>query len=165
MKRLYYGDNLQVLRDHIPDESIDLIYLDPPFNSKSNYNILFKNTTGERSEAQITAFEDTWTWSIESERFLDQIKDKKGELYQLLDLLVRTLGKNSLSAYLVMMAIRLIELHRVLKSTGSLYLHCDTTASHYLKMILDLIFDARNYRNQITWKRTSSHSDAKKYAS
>ncbi|MFM6072059.1 MAG: DNA methyltransferase, partial [Dolichospermum sp.] len=88
----------------------------------------------------------------------------KGELYQLLDLLVRTLGKNSLSAYLVMMAIRLIELHRVLKSTGSLYLHCDTTASHYLKMILDLIFDARNFRNQITWKRTSSHSDAKKYA-
>jgi site-specific DNA-methyltransferase (adenine-specific) len=164
MKRLYYGDNLDVLRDHIPDEYIDLIYLDPPFNSKSNYNILFKNTTGERSEAQITAFEDTWTWSIESERFLDQIKHKKGELYQLLDLLVRTLGKNSLSAYLVMMAIRLIELHRVLKSTGSLYLHCDTTASHYLKMILDLIFDARNYRNQITWKRTSSHSDAKKYA-
>jgi site-specific DNA-methyltransferase (adenine-specific) len=164
MKRLYYGDNLQVLRENIPDECIDLIYLDPPFNSKANYNILFKNTTGGSSEAQITAFEDTWTWGIESERFLDEIQDIKGELYQLLDLLVRTLGKNSLSAYLVMMTIRLIELHRVLKSTGSLYLHCDTTASHYLKMILDLIFDARNYRNQITWKRTSSHSDAKKYA-
>ena len=164
MKRLYYGDNLQVLRENIPDECIDLIYLDPPFNSNANYNVLFKNATGERSEAQITAFEDTWTWGIESERFLDEIENTKGELYQLLDLLVRTLGKNSLSAYLVMMAIRLIELHRVLKSTGSLYLHCDTTASHYLKMILDLIFDARNYRNQITWKRTSSHSDAKKYA-
>ncbi|MFM6025891.1 MAG: DNA methyltransferase, partial [Dolichospermum sp.] len=152
------------LRENIPDESIDLIYLDPPFNSQANYNIFFKNSTGKGSEAQITAFEDTWTWGIESERFLDEIQDIKGELYQLLDLLVRTLGKNSLSAYLVMMAIRLIELHRVLKSTGSLYLHCDTTASHYLKMILDLIFDARNFRNQITWKRTSSHSDAKKYA-
>ena len=113
MKRLYYGDNLQVLRDNIPNESIDLIYLDPPFNSQANYNIFFKNTTGGSSEAQITAFEDTWTWGIESERFLDEIQDIKGELYQLLDLLVRTLGKNSLSAYLVMMAIRLIELHRV----------------------------------------------------
>lgn len=164
MKRLYYGDNLQVLRDHIPEQSIDLIYLDPPFNSKSNYNIIFKNTTGEDSEAQITAFEDTWIWGMESEGFLEQIKTQKSELYQLLDLLVRTLGKNSLSAYLVMMTIRLIELYRVLKSTGSLYLHCDTTASHYLKVILDLIFDAGNYRNQITWKRTSNHSDAKKYA-
>ena len=96
MKRLYYGDNLQVLRENIPDECIDLIYLDPPFNSNANYNVLFKNATGERSEAQITAFEDTWTWGIESERFLDEIKDIKGELYQLLDLLVRTLGKNSL---------------------------------------------------------------------
>lgn len=161
MKRLYYGDNLQVLRDNIPNESIDLIYLDPPFNSQANYNILFKNTTGESSEAQITAFEDTWTWGIESERFLDEIQNKKGELYQLLYLLVRTLGKNSLSAYLVMMAIRLIELHRVLKSTGSLYLHCDPTASHYLKMILDLIFGADKFRNEIIWKRQTAHNDAK----
>ena len=161
MKRLYYGDNLQVLRDNIPNESIDLIYLDPPFNSQANYNIFFKNTTGGSSEAQITAFEDTWTWGIESERFLDEIQDKKGELYQLLDLLVRTLGKNSLSAYLVMMAIRLIELHRVLKSTGSLYLHCDPTASHYLKMILDLIFGADKFRNEIIWKRQTAHNDAK----
>ncbi|MFM7364119.1 MAG: site-specific DNA-methyltransferase, partial [Cuspidothrix sp.] len=161
MKRLYYGDNLQVLRENIPDESIDLIYLDPPFNSKADYNIIFKNTTGEKSEAQITAFEDSWTWGIESEKFLDEIQDKKGELYQFLDLLVRTLGKNSLSAYLVMMAIRLIELHRVLKSTGSLYLHCDPTASHYLKMILDLIFGADKFRNEIIWKRQTAHSDAR----
>ena len=163
MKRLYYGDNLQVLRENIPDECIDLIYLDPPFNSQANYNIFFKNSTGGSSEAQITAFEDTWTWGIESERFLDEIQDIKGELYQLLDLLVRTLGKNSLSAYLVMMAIRLIELHRVLKSTGSLYLHCDPTASHYLKMILDLIFGADKFRNEIIWKRTGSHGGAKRW--
>ena len=161
MKRLYYGDNLQVLRENIPDECIDLIYLDPPFNSNANYNVLFKNATGERSEAQITAFEDTWTWGIESERFLDEIKDIKGELYQLLDLLVRTLGKNSLSAYLVMMTIRLIELHRVLKSSGSLYLHCDPTASHYLKMILDIIFQAKNFLNEVCWKRSSAHNDTK----
>ncbi|OCR01891.1 DNA methylase [Oscillatoriales cyanobacterium USR001] len=163
MKRLYYGDNLQVLRDHIPDGFIDLIYLDPPFNSKADYNVLFKNATGERSEAQITAFEDTWTWGIESEHFLDQLRDKKGELYELLDLLVRTLGKNSLSAYLVMMAIRLLELHRVLKSTGSLYLHCDPTASHYLKMISDLVFEPINFRNEIVWKRTGSHGGAKRW--
>ncbi|MEG3939002.1 MAG: DNA methyltransferase [Microcoleus sp.] len=163
MKRLYYGDNLQVLREHISDEFIDLIYLDPPFNSKADYNVLFKNATGERSEAQITAFEDTWTWGIESEHFLDQLRDKKGELYELLDLLVRTLGKNSLSAYLVMMAIRLLELHRVLKSTGSLYLHCDPTASHYLKMILDLVFGADKFRNEIIWKRTGSHGGAKRW--
>ena len=163
MKRLYYGDNLQVLREHISDEFIDLIYLDPPFNSKADYNVLFKNATGERSEAQITAFEDTWTWGIESEHFLDQLRDKKGELYELLDLLVRTLGKNSLSAYLVMMAIRLLELHRVLKSTGSLYLHCDPTASHYLKMISDLVFEPINFRNEIVWKRTASHGGAKRW--
>lgn len=163
MKRLYYGDNLQVLREHISDEFIDLIYLDPPFNSKADYNVLFKNATGERSEAQITAFEDTWTWGIESEHFLDQLRDKKGELYELLDLLVRTLGKNSLSAYLVMMAIRLLELHRVLKSTGSLYLHCDPTASHYLKMISDLVFEPINFRNEIVWKRTGSHGGAKRW--
>ncbi|WP_377478384.1 MAG: DNA methyltransferase [Microcoleus anatoxicus] len=163
MKRLYYGDNLQVLREHVSDEFIDLIYLDPPFNSKADYNVLFKNATGERSEAQITAFEDTWTWGIESEHFLDQLRDKKGELYELLDLLVRTLGKNSLSAYLVMMAIRLLELHRVLKSTGSLYLHCDPTASHYLKMILDLVFEPINFRNEIVWKRTGSHGGAKRW--
>lgn len=161
VKKLYYGDNLEILREHIPDEYVDLIYLDPPFNSKSSYNLIFKTPKGEQSEAQITAFEDTWTWSIESEKYLESLKSIRGELAELLDLLVRTLGQNSLSAYLVMMAIRLVELHRVLKSTGSLYLHCDPTASHYLKMMLDIIFGAKNFRNEIIWQRQSAHSDAK----
>jgi site-specific DNA-methyltransferase (adenine-specific) len=158
MKKLFYGDNLQVLRDNIGDETVDLIYLDPPFNSKADYNVLFSTPKGERSEAQITAFEDTWEWGTESARYLEQLKFTNGELAELLDLLVRTLGKNSLSAYLVMMAVRLVELHRVLKPTGSLYLHCDPTASHYLKLILDIIFEANNFRNEIIWKRTASKS-------
>jgi site-specific DNA-methyltransferase (adenine-specific) len=163
LNRLYYGDNLDVLREHIPDESVDLIYLDPPFNSSANYNVLFKSPKGEYSEAQITAFEDTWHWTRESARTLEQLKFKHGELAELLDLMVRQFGHNDLSAYLVMMAIRLVELHRVLKPTGSLYLHCDPTASHYLKMILDTVFKPENFRNEITWKRTTSHNDPKKY--
>lgn len=164
MKKLFYGDNLQVLRDRIPAESVDLIYLDPPFNSKADYNVLFSTPKGERSEAQITAFEDSWEWGIESVRSLEQLKFTHGELAELLDLLVRTLGQNSLSAYLVMMAIRLVELHRVLKPTGSLYLHCDPTASHYLKLILDLIFDPKSFKNEIIWQRTNVHSDSKTWS-
>jgi site-specific DNA-methyltransferase (adenine-specific) len=162
IRRLYYGDNLDILRDHIPDESVDLIYLDPPFNSQASYNVLFKSQKGERSTAQIAAFEDTWVWSIQSERYLNDLLKQKGELADLLNLLVRTLGQNSLSAYLVMMAIRLVELHRVLKSTGSFYLHCDPTASHYLKMILDIIFAPVNFNNEIIWKRTAAKGLAKR---
>ncbi|MDS3860450.1 hypothetical protein RIF25_06465 [Thermosynechococcaceae cyanobacterium BACA0444] len=121
MKMLYYGDNLEVLRASLAEECVDLIYLDPPFNSQAGYNILFKSLKGESSQAQITAFEDTWQWGEESVRALEQLKFKRGELAELLDLLIRTLGQNSLSAYLVMIAIRLVELHRVLKPTGSLY--------------------------------------------
>jgi site-specific DNA-methyltransferase (adenine-specific) len=161
IKKLYYGDNLDILRNEIKDEIIDLIYLDLPFNSQVNYNVIFNTPKGEKSEAQITAFEDTWTWNIESERCIQDLKQIRGELAELLDLLVRTLGKNSLSAYLVMMAIRLVELHRVLKSTGSLYLHCDPTASHYLKMILDIIFEPKNFRNEISWKRSQPKSQTK----
>lgn len=109
MKRLYYGDNLDVLRNNIAAESVDLIYLDPPFNSSANYNILFKSPKGEHSEAQITAFEDTWEWGKESARSLEQLKFTNGDLAELLDLIVHKLGQNSLSAYLVMMAIRLVE--------------------------------------------------------
>ncbi len=159
MNRLYYGDNLDVLREHIPDESVDLIYLDPPFNSNSNYNVLFKSPKGEQSEAQITVFEDSWHWTRESARTLEQLKFKHGELAELLDLIVRQFGHNDLSAYLVMMAIRLVELHRVLKPTGSLYLHCDATASHYLKMMLDIIFGTENFVNEIIWKRSDSKGD------
>jgi site-specific DNA-methyltransferase (adenine-specific) len=164
IKRLYYGDNLKVLRESIPDESVDLIYLDPPFNSKATYNVLFKGSGGDRAETQITAFEDTWTWSIQSEQTLVELQRSRGELAQLLDLLIHTLGQNSLSAYLVMMAIRLVELHRVLRKTGSLYLHCDTVASHYLKMMLDIIFGAKSFRNEIIWQRTNAHSDSKTWS-
>jgi site-specific DNA-methyltransferase (adenine-specific) len=162
LNRLYYGDNLDVLREQIPDESVDLIYLDPPFNSNANYNVLFKSPKGEQSEAQITAFEDTWHWTNESARTLEQLKFKHGELAELLDLMVRQFGHNDLSAYLVMMAVRLVELHRVLKPTGSLYLHCDPTASHYLKMILDMIFEAKYFRNELIWKRTTAHANVGK---
>jgi site-specific DNA-methyltransferase (adenine-specific) len=165
MKRLYFGDNLQVLRESINSESVDLVYLDPPFNSNADYNVIFggRKSGDAPPQAQITAFEDTWHWSDESARTLQALYDVNGDLAELLDLLVRRLGHNDLSAYLVMMAIRLVELHRVLKLTGSLYLHCDPTASHYLKIILDAIFGIQNYRNEITWKRTSAHSSAKRY--
>ena len=165
MNRLYFGDNLQVLRESINSESVDLVYLDPPFNSNADYNVIFggRKSGDAPPQAQITAFEDTWHWSDESARTLQALYDVNGDLAELLDLLVRRLGHNDLSAYLVMMAIRLVELHRVLKPTGSLYLHCDPTASHYLKIILDAIFGIQNYRNEITWKRTSAHSSAKRY--
>jgi DNA modification methylase len=159
---LYYGDNLEVLRDSINDESVDLVYLDPPFNSNSGYNVLFKEPQGGNSNAQIQAFEDTWHWGDDDEIALDRMTTKNGELAEVLLLMVKALGKNDLAAYLVMMAERLLELHRVLKPTGSLYLHCDPTASHYLKFI---IFGPKSYRNEIIWKRTSAHSDANRWGS
>jgi site-specific DNA-methyltransferase (adenine-specific) len=158
---LYYGDNLAVLRENIASESIDLIYLDPPFNSNATYNVLFKSPKGAESEAQIEAFEDTWHWNIHAEQAFDEtVKSGNTDAASLLMAMRSALGENDLMAYLAMMAVRLIELHRVLKPTGSLYLHCDPTASHYLKILLDAIFDARNFRNDIAWKRTSAHSDA-----
>ena len=164
MKTLYYGDNLQILREHFADESIDLIYLDPPFNSNVDYNVIFREhtDTSELPTAQILAFEDTWTWSIESEQALVEMPTLHGRLAEFMDFTVRYLNRNSMSAYLINMAIRLVELHRVLTPTGSLYLHCDPTASHYLKLILDIVFDVRNFRSEIKWKRTSSHNDARK---
>lgn len=155
-KALLYGDNLGWLRE-FPNESVDLIYLDPPFNSDANYNVIFReHKSGTPPQAQITAFEDTWSWSEESARSLDSLIMTHGELGELLDLLVRKLGHNALSAYLVMMAVRLVEMNRILKETGSLYLHCDPTASHYLKMVSDMIFGPLNFRNEIIWKRTSA---------
>ncbi len=161
--RLYFGDNLQVLRERIPDESVDLIYLDPPFNSKADYNVIFREHSGKGPGAQIQAFEDTWHWGLESEKALGEVLERHGRLGEFLDFMVRSLGKNDLSAYLVMMAVRLIELHRVLKPTGSLYLHCDPTASHYLKVILDQIFGPRNFQNEVIWKRTGAHNDPKRW--
>ena len=160
--QLYFGDNLSVLREHIPDESVDLIYLDPPFNSNATYNVLFKERSGEDSAAQITAFDDTWHWTIDSERaYREVVTDGPDKLGRLLQAMREFLGQNDMMAYLTMMAQRLAELHRVLKPTGSIYLHCDPTASHYLKLLLDAVFGHENFRTEISWKRTSAHSDGK----
>jgi site-specific DNA-methyltransferase (adenine-specific) len=159
---LFYGDNLPILREHIPDESVDLVYLDPPFNSNRSYNVLFKDESGKHSEAQIEAFEDTWHWGEAAEQtYYELWTTAPDEVSKAVVALRQLIGTNQVMAYLVMMAARLVELHRVLKPTGSLYLHSDPTASHYLKVVLDAIFDPPNFRNEIIWKRTSAHSDAK----
>jgi DNA modification methylase len=155
--QLYYGNNLEILRDYIRDESIDLIYLDPPFNSNVNYNILFQEKGGESSAAQITAFEDTWHWTQESETaFHEVITQGLERLVTIMHAIRGSLGENDMMAYLTMMAARLIELHRVLKPTGSIFLHCDPTASHYLKLMMDAIFGIEHYRNEIIWKRAET---------
>ncbi|HEU4696939.1 MAG TPA: DNA methyltransferase [Sphingomicrobium sp.] len=162
--KLFYGDNLDVLRAEIGSESVDLVYLDPPFNSNANYNVLFKSKSGEGADAQITAFEDTWHWNDHAEDAFDQVvRSGNTDAAELLRAMRGFLGENDMMAYLAMMAIRLIELHRVLKATGSLYLHCDPTASHYLKLLLDAVFGKENFQNEIIWKRTSAHSSAKRY--
>ncbi|MDO9334345.1 MAG: DNA methyltransferase [Dehalococcoidales bacterium] len=161
---LYFGDNLEILRKYIPDNSIDLIYLDPPFNSKKDYNILFKENGGVESEAQIYAFSDTWHWTQAAQDTYHEIAIKGSlKVGKLIDSLRDAIGSNDVMAYLVMMTIRLIELHRVLKPTGSLYLHCDPTASHYLKIILDQIFGHANFRNEIIWRRANAHNDPKRF--
>jgi site-specific DNA-methyltransferase (adenine-specific) len=158
---LFYGDNLDILREYILSESVDLIYLDPPFNSSRNYNVLFKNESGQESEAQITAFEDTWHWNESAERTYRELTTVAPDrVVQMIAALRQFVGTNQMMAYLVMMAARLVELHRVLKPTGSLYLHCDPTASHYLKIILDTVFGAENFRNEIIWKRRTGSSSA-----
>ena len=160
---LFYGDNLPILREHIPSESVDLIYLDPPFNSSRSYNVLFADESGKESDAQITAFEDTWHWDKSAAHtYHDLITNGPLDVAKMIGSLHDFIGENQMTAYLVMMAARLVELHRVLKPTGSLYLHCDPTASHYLKIVLDTIFGPLNFRNEITWKRTSSHNDTRR---
>lgn len=158
---LYYGDNLDILRNHIPDASIDLIYLDPPFNSNRSYNVLFKDESGREADAQLTAFDDAWHWGPAAERtYQDLISGSPMPVATMISALRQIIQPNQMLAYLVMMTARLVELHRVLKPTGSLYLHCDPTASHYLKMILDTIFSPNFFRSEIIWKRTSAHSSA-----
>ena len=160
--KLYFGDNLGILREQVKDESIDLVYLDPPFNSNTTYNVLFAEKSGEQSAAQITAFDDTWHWGMESEiAYRELVTDGPKKLGDMLQAMRAFLGQNDMMAYLTMMAQRMAELHRVLKPTGSLYLHCDPTASHYLKLLLDAAFGADKFRNEIVWKRTSAHSDTK----
>jgi len=149
---LYYGDNLEILRDYISNNSVDLIYLDPPFKSGQQYNILFEEKNGTASKAQIKAFEDTWHWDRGAEdtyREITETAPKK--IADLIIALRRFLGNNDMMAYLVMMAIRLVELHRVLRDTGSIYLHCDPTASHHLKLVMDAVFGGKNFRNEVVW--------------
>jgi len=153
---LCYGDNLDIMRESIASESVDLIYLDPPFNSNRSYNVLFKNERGVESEAQITAFEDTWHWNQKAEETYHALLTRAPDhVARTISALYSSIGTNQMMAYLVMMTARLLELHRVLKRTGSLYLHCDPTASHYLKIILDTIFGFENFRNEIVWRRTT----------
>ncbi len=162
--KLYYGDNLDVMREHLADESVDLIYLDPPFNSNASYNILFKSPAGAGADASIEAFDDTWAWGpTASSALMDITQSGNHKLHVLMQAMKTAIGENAMMAYLAMMAVRLVELHRVLKPTGSLYLHCDPTASHYLKLVLDAVFGPEHYRSEIIWKRTSSHNSAKRW--
>lgn len=162
---LYYGDNLQILRAHIADESVDLVYLDPPFNSSATYNVLFKAPSGEQSKAQIEAFEDTWHWNATAETAFDEVmRFGNTDAAELLRALRAFLKENDMMAYLAMMAVRLLELHRVLKPTGSLYLHCDPTASHYLKLVLDATFGINAFRNELVWKRKAGRGETNRAA-
>jgi DNA modification methylase len=159
---LFYGDNLNVLREQIKDESVDLVYLDPPFNSQANYNVLFRSPTGTQSPAQIEAFEDTWHWNEHAEQAFDEVMSSgNSNVAEILRAFRSFLKENDMMAYLTMMTVRLLELRRVLTPTGSLYLHCDPTAGHYLKLVLDGIFGIQNFINEISWKRTGAHSDSK----
>lgn len=158
---LFFGDNLDILRHSIADNSVDLVYLDPPFNSNRSYNLLFKDEKGAQAPSQIRAFEDTWSWSGASEIYFETIGalDTPEPVRVMLETLYKLLSGSEMMAYLAMMTPRLMELHRVLKPTGSLYLHCDQSASHYLKIVLDTIFGPSNFRNEIIWKRKTGRGD------
>lgn len=162
---LYYGDNIGILRRYIKDESVDLVYLDPPFKSNQDYNILFAEKNGAGSASQIKAFEDTWHWNLVASRAFEEVRESGGRAAEAMVAFQKFLGNNDMLAYLSMMAPRLAELRRVLKPTGSIYLHCDPTASHYLKLLMDAVFRPMNFKNEIIWKRTSAHSDSHKYGS
>ena len=159
---LYYGDNLDVLRRYVPDESVDLVYLDPPFNSNASYNVLFREKSGEESPAQIKAFTDTWEWTQESERTFEQEivlnPETPPNVKEMISAFRQFIGSNAMMAYLVMMTPRLVQLRRVLKPTGSIYLHCDPTASHYLKLLMDTVFGKERFVNEIIWRRTNFHN-------
>lgn len=156
---LFYGDNLDVLRRYVHDETVDLVYLDPPFNSNANYNVLFGHTDGSRAAAQIKAFEDTWRWDQAAAAAFQKTVQAGGDVAQALTAFQTLLGPTTMLAYLSMMAPRLVELRRVMKDSGSIYLHCDSTASHHLKLLMDAIFGAEHYRNEIIWRRYGAHND------
>ena len=162
--RLYYGDNLEWLAnaDAFAPASVDLVYLDPPFNSNADYNVLFREPGGGAAESQIEAFQDSWHWNESAEAAFARVLGEGGTgVAELLRAMLAFLGRNDLTAYLAMMAVRIVHLRRVMRPTGSLYLHCDPTASHYLKLLLDAVFGPDNFRADITWKRSSAHSDGK----
>ncbi|MGA2031088.1 MAG: DNA methyltransferase [Thermoguttaceae bacterium] len=160
---LYFGDNLDVLRRYVADESVDLVYLDPPFKSDQNYNVLFQEQDGSRSAAQIQAFEDTWRWDVAAEAAYQEVVEAGGRASFAMQGFRTVLGESDMLAYLAMMAPRLKELHRALKPRGSIYLHCDPTASHYLKMLMDSVFGVGNFRNEIVWQRTTGRKSGKQY--
>lgn len=161
---LYYGDNFDVLQRHLKDESVDLVYLDPPFNSNQSYNVLFAEKSGAQSSSQIRAFEDTWTWDQTAAESYHYVVEQGGEVAKVMQAFHTFLGDSNMMAYLSMMAPRLWELRRVLKPTGSLYLHCDPTASHYPKLLLDAVFEPLNFRNDIVWKRKAGRGETNKAA-
>src|SRR5208283_1576056 len=163
MNTLYYGDNLDILRRYVRDETIDLVYLDPPFKSNQDYNVLFAEQDGARSASQFKAFEDTWEWNQASAAMYEEVVESGGKVSDVMQAFRRFLGTNDLLAYLTMMAPRLVELRRVLTRNGSIYLHCDPTASHYLKLLMDAIFLPVCFKNEIIWQRTNAHNSARQY--
>jgi site-specific DNA-methyltransferase (adenine-specific) len=161
--KLYYGDNYEVLQRYVKDESVDLVYLDPPFNSRQDYNVLFAEKDGSQSSSQIHAFEDTWEWNIDAQRSYEMIVEQGGRVAETMLAFWTFLHGTDMMAYLAMMAPRLVELRRVLKQTGSIYLHCDPTASHYLKVLMDAVFTPQRFCNEVIWKRTSAHNDPSRW--
>ena len=159
---LYYGDNLDILHRYVADESVDLVYLDPPFNSNATYNVLFAEHHGEQAASQIKAFEDTWTWDLSAQWSYKNTVEAGGQVSKALQAFHTLLGPSNMLAYLAMMAPRLVELRRALKPTGSIYLHCDPTASHYLKLLLDAVFGPQFFRNEVVWQRTAAKGDARR---
>jgi site-specific DNA-methyltransferase (adenine-specific) len=156
---LFCGDNLDVLRKEVSDESVDLIYLDPPFNSNTSYSAIFVAPAGGEPPPRVEAFDDAWYWDGRAQAaFGEAVASSNLGAAAMLRAMRSVLHENDMMAYLAMMAVRLIELNRVLKRTGTLYLHCDPTASHYLKILLDAIFGTAGYRNEIVWKRSNPKS-------
>jgi site-specific DNA-methyltransferase (adenine-specific) len=163
MNALYYGDNLEVLRRHVAAESVDLVYLDPPFKSNQDYNVLFAERDGSQAAAQIKAFADTWEWNLEAERACMELVEQGGAVSVAMQAFRSFLGSSDMMAYLAMMAPRLVELRRAMKPTASLYLHCDPTASHYLKILLDAVFGPQQFMSEVVWRRTGTHSSARRW--
>jgi site-specific DNA-methyltransferase (adenine-specific) len=156
---LYYGDNLDVLRRHVDDESVDLVYLDPPFKSDQDYNAFFEERDGTRSASQIKAFEDTWEWNEAAEKaYVEVVENGPTRVSQAMQAFRSLLGQNDMMAYLAMMAPRLVELRRVMKETGSIYLHCDSAAGAHLRLLMDAVFLPENFRDEIVWRRHNARS-------